>query len=297
MFSNAVFIKTALPLNNPNIKPKNSEESNFPFNGVQKMKKDLLLKNSIAFITAFVMTLNFAFADYTEGPVNNEYSRTRAAQYIYKYAVTPNTFYYDFTNDGGDCTNFVSQVLAAGGMPMTYPVYNPTIKDWYYYNQIWGTGRSATWTNAHCFSYYWIDIENFGFRKAYAYVKYKAQDFLDDNTWYGIYTYLEPGDIVQYMSPNNITYHSQAVHRTVFEHGEFKVSVGQHTLNGWRNLRNYVSALPEGTIICLIKIKQPSGKDAGYLGSYKGKTVSELDSSEDYLFNLIPIDEETENEK
>jgi len=261
------------------------------------MKKRMLWKRLITCIAILSMFFNSAFADYTDGPGNSEYSRTKAAQYIYKYTITPNSAYYDFTNIGGDCTNFVSQVLAAGGMSMTHPVYNPTIIDWYYYGPTLGAGRTATWTNANCFSYYWIDINDIGLKKAYAYVKYCASEFNNDSTWYEIYSYLEPGDIIQFMSPDCVTYHSQAVHRASYENGELKVSVGQHTINGWRNLRDYISVLPVDTVICLIKVKQPSSKDAGYLGSYKGKTVSELDSSEDYLFNLIPTDEAQENEK
>jgi hypothetical protein len=40
----------------------------------------------------------------------------------------------DFTTMGGDCTNFISQCLAAGGIPMTRPSGTSPIGDtgWYY---------------------------------------------------------------------------------------------------------------------------------------------------------------------
>lgn len=237
-------------------------------------------------------------AAYTEGPSNSEYNRTNAAQYIYTYTLSPNSAYYDYTHCGGDCTNFISQVLAAGKMPMTPPVSNPTTKDWYYYGSDWGRGRSATWTNAQCFSYYWIDINDVGARKAYAYKKYCASDFNKNSIWYSVYSYLEPGDVIQYMNPvDHITYHSQAVHRTSYEYGEFKVSVAQHTNNAWKNLRAYISALPGDTIVYLIKIKQPPSTGTSYLGSYSEKSVAELESTQDYLFSCVPATEPLENEK
>jgi|GEM_PF-686190 len=258
-------------------------------------------KQSCCLILSVVLMrlfLNTASAEYTEGPCNSCYNRTNAAQYIYNYTITPNIAYFDYTNLGGDCTNFISQVLAAGKMPMTESVPNPTTKDWYYYGSSWGAERTSTWTNAHSFSYYWIDINNFGARKAYAYKKYTAIDFTKNSTWHSIYSYLEPGDIIQYMSPlNDITYHSQAVHRTVYEYGEFKVSVGQHTSNGWENLRNYISALPSDTIVSLIKIKQAPSTGTSYSGVFSEKTVAELSSTQEHLFNLVPSTETLENEK
>ena len=258
-------------------------------------------KQTRILILGIVFTLlfpNTASSVYTEGPSNNNYNRTNAAQYIYNYTITPNSAYFDYTRCGGDCTNFISQVLAAGKMPMTNSVTNPTTNDWYYYGSNWGKERTATWTNAHSFSYYWIDINNIGAKKAYAYQKYFASDFCKNSTWQSIYSYLEPGDIIQYMSPLNYgTYHSQAVHRTSYEYGEFKVSVGQHTKNGWENLRNYISALPGNTIVCLIKIKEPPSTGTSYLGSYSEKTVAELESTQEYLFNFIPSTETLENEK
>lgn len=260
---------------------------------IKKQTRVLIL--SVVFTIIFS---NTASAVYSEGPNNNFYNRTNAAQYIYNYTLTPNSAFFDYTHCGGDCTNFISQVLAAGKMPMTNSVSNPTTNDWYYYGSNWGAERTATWTNAHSFSCYWIDINNYGAKKAYAYKKYYSSDFSKNSTWYSIYSYLEPGDIIQYVSPfNYITYHSQAVHRTSYEYGEFKVSVGQHTSNGWVNLRDYVCALPEDTVVCLIKIKQPASAGTAYLGSYSEKTVAELEITQDYLFNFIPSNETLENEK
>ena len=43
------------------------------------------------------------------------YSRSAAKNYAHTYVYNPNTNYTNYTNSGGDCTNFVSQCLKAGG--------------------------------------------------------------------------------------------------------------------------------------------------------------------------------------
>ena len=56
------------------------------------------------------------------------YDRNRAVEYAHQWAFRRNTRYLDFSNLGGDCTNFISQCLLAGGAEMNYT------KDlgWYY---------------------------------------------------------------------------------------------------------------------------------------------------------------------
>ncbi len=72
-----------------------------------------------------------------------------------------------------------------------------------------------------------------------------------------VYNVVKPGDIIQYYNPSsNTTTHSQVVHRTSVESGELKVSMAQHTDNGWKNFRAYVRGnVSDNVIICIIKIK------------------------------------------
>lgn len=115
---------------------------------------------------------------------------------------------------------------------MTQSISNPTNNDWYYYGPNWGDQRTATWTDAHWFRQYWDDVNDVGAKKAWAFSKCTAGDFKNDTKWLRIYRYLEPGDIIQYVRTSDwTTYHYQIVHRTSYENGEFKVSVGQHTGN------------------------------------------------------------------
>ena len=49
-----------------------------------------------------------------------EYNRHRATEYALAYAHKRNKAFYDFSELGGNCTNFVSQCLLAGGMIQNY---------------------------------------------------------------------------------------------------------------------------------------------------------------------------------
>ncbi|MDR3051381.1 MAG: amidase domain-containing protein [Oscillospiraceae bacterium] len=67
------------------------------------------------------------------------YDRQAAVAYARQWAYRRNPVYLDFENLGGDCTNFASQVLRAGGLPMdSTPVYG-----WYYLDS---ARRTASWT-------------------------------------------------------------------------------------------------------------------------------------------------------
>lgn len=50
------------------------------------------------------------------------YNRDAVIEYARKWALSRNPSYYDFEKIGGDCTNFISQCLFAGGNAMNYTV-------------------------------------------------------------------------------------------------------------------------------------------------------------------------------
>ncbi len=56
------------------------------------------------------------------------YQRNRAVEYAKKWALSRNPLFIDFTGQGGNCTNFVSQCIFAGCGVMNY---TPTF-GWYY---------------------------------------------------------------------------------------------------------------------------------------------------------------------
>lgn len=74
------------------------------------------------------------------------YDRTRALWYIRRYALSPNRLLaYCSLNDGtaADCTNFASQVLWYGGIPMQYT--NSVESGWWYRYSCLSPGSSHSW--------------------------------------------------------------------------------------------------------------------------------------------------------
>ena len=68
------------------------------------------------------------------------YNREMASVYAQKWALSSNPQFYHFGGIGGDCTNFVSQCILAGGAEMNYNREN----GWYYINS---NRRSPSWTS------------------------------------------------------------------------------------------------------------------------------------------------------
>lgn len=115
------------------------------------------------------------------------YNRAKAIEYAHKWAFGRNPKYFNFTGLGGDCTNFISQCLHAGGARMNFtPTYG-----WYYRSSY---DRTPSWTG----------------------VKY-LYNFLTDNKGAGPYaTEIEmqqvmPGDVIQLSFTEGVYGHSLLV--------------------------------------------------------------------------------------
>ncbi|WP_312940855.1 amidase domain-containing protein [Oscillibacter sp.] len=68
-----------------------------------------------------------------------DYDREAAVWYAHRWAYGRNPAFYDYETIGGDCTNFASQCLYAGGGVMNYfPTYG-----WYYIN---ANQKAPAWT-------------------------------------------------------------------------------------------------------------------------------------------------------
>ncbi len=74
-----------------------------------------------------------------------DYDVSKAVAYSEQYWENYNPAYANFNNLGGDCANFTSQSIYAGGMPQV--VTKPYSNDGWYYKT--STDRSATWTGAN----------------------------------------------------------------------------------------------------------------------------------------------------
>ncbi|QZY56342.1 amidase domain-containing protein [Crassaminicella profunda] len=83
-----------------------------------------------------------------------EYDREKAVTYACEWAQRRNPIYTDFEEMGGDCTNFVSQVIYAGGCPMNYKRYG-----WFYKNI---NDRAPAWTSVEYFYKFIVNNEDTG---------------------------------------------------------------------------------------------------------------------------------------
>ena len=143
------------------------------------------------------------------------YNRESAAKYAMKWALSRNSAYRDYEEWGGDCTNFISQCVHAGGIPFDHNGNN-ILKQWYWYSDI---SRTPSWTGAEPFYKYIIgnnskDTQNFGI-----------------------------GDIVQLVYEDNLAYHNMIISDIILD-GDFLVDylICQHTYD----LLNYPLSLKAG---------------------------------------------------
>lgn len=76
--------------------------------------------------------------------VINPYRRDRAVSYARRWALDRNPLFSDFTGQGGNCTNFVSQCILAGSCEMNYTADF----GWYYISQ---SDRAPAWSGVRYF--------------------------------------------------------------------------------------------------------------------------------------------------
>ncbi|WAM33216.1 amidase domain-containing protein [Caldicellulosiruptor morganii] len=148
---------------------------------------------------------------------NSGYDRAAAVNYAKsnysykdKYTCRGITF-ANFANDGGDCTNFASQVLFAGYMNMIYSSASGIESNTNYWFYRTPTNRSTTWTGANYFRQHWGNFDGSGYNRAYQVRIYPV--------WYAIERFssvvlgfLKEGDIVQHVRYDNCeAYHSQVI--------------------------------------------------------------------------------------
>ena len=145
----------------------------------------------------------------------NKYNRVGAVNYAVKYALQPNQEYkyFQFNNEnGGDCTNFVSQCLLAGGAPMDYNKLRP----WWY--NIKQGKASICWAVAH--SLYWYLKTNQSISRA-GVKGLEVEDIRD----------LEIGDLIFYENYHNTIFHAAIITSFIKIHGNIEPLISQHSVN------------------------------------------------------------------
>ena len=220
---------------------------------MKKTKKWIALLLSVIMLGS--LTANcFAYDSvFVHGPLNENYSRTKARDYLNSYTTSYNPNYANYTNYGGDCTNFISQMLRAGGMVMTPQVSSPDNSSWYYYGANI-PNRSSTWTGANQFRSYWGAINGVGNKKARAMYVFTAAELhpYTSSSYNILVGACEIGDVIQYVNANGQTTHSMGVQRVYYNsEGKRAVTISQHTSNNFYSLTEKLSLWYSGWVVLL----------------------------------------------
>nr|MBP3259061.1 amidase domain-containing protein [Bacilli bacterium] len=157
--------------------------------------------------------------DYKSISCDHKYNRDAATDYAMKYADDRNNEYHDYSNDGGNCANYGSQTIYAGGIPMD-------IKgdyEWKYY----GTGvdenntkngRSNSWTSTSYF---------------YDYAKNNEGSGMCASTDVNLF-YAEGGDIIQ-VGYSGYTHTTVVINKIMKDNKIIDISINSNTVG----LENY----------------------------------------------------------
>ena len=136
------------------------------------------------------------------------YDRTAALAYAKEWSFKRNPRYYDFSEIGGDCTNFISQCLYAGGCIMNF---TPDV-GWYCTNI---SNRSAAWTGVPFFYKFMTTNQGIGPFAT------EVEDV----------SLLLPGDIIQFGNPGRGWHHSLLVLITGCTYDD--ILVATHTFDAY----------------------------------------------------------------
>ncbi len=155
--------------------------------------------------------------------IETVYDRRAAVIYALNWAFARNPRFYDFSDIGGDCTNYISQCLYAGCGVMNYSQEN----GWYYINS---DDRAPAWTGV-----------NF------------LREFLLSNRGTGVYgeestlSEIQRGDIIQLINSQGRFYHTVIVSSVLYPKIPQNIFVCAHTDDS-RNRRlstyNYADIFP-----------------------------------------------------
>lgn len=145
------------------------------------------------------------------------YHRAQAIEYATKWAYKRNPRYLDFSEMGGDCTNFISQCIYAGSNNTMN--YTPTL-GWYYNS---AHDRTPSWTGVQ-----------------YLYRFLTGNKGPGPNAEETDISNVQPGDIIQLGDDKNHFYHSLFIVQTGTPPAMHNILINTHTYDaGFRHLDTY----------------------------------------------------------
>ncbi len=136
------------------------------------------------------------------------YDRAAAVRYAHLWAYGRNPRFYDYENIGGDCTNFASQCIYAGGGIMNF---TPTF-GWYYIN---ASDKAPAWT---------------GVEYLYRFLT-RAEPYVGPYAQESALSRIQPGDIVQLSFDGSGWQHSPVVVAANRPRGYADILVAAHSYN------------------------------------------------------------------
>lgn len=158
---------------------------------------------------------------------------TAANNYAMQNAVYPNNAYYNFDSEGGDCTNFVSQICLAGGVPLD--------GTWGYTMQGGKRFGNKTWRGAQQFKAHFGDRWHSGMNVASHFTEWTHQLYTrggavigksrTDNDHYHHLAYVVARSNTMYTNPNDgVRYYDIKV----AQHSGFYCKwISSDSQNGW----------------------------------------------------------------
>jgi hypothetical protein len=162
------------------------------------------------------------------------FNRSDAIKYAYKFAYGYNPDFPVFSYRGGDCTNFVSQAMFAGGWPF---IYGPRFGD----NRVWwaspypGSSDDIGLVNSKLsHSRTWTAAQNFC---DHIYETRKCESCLRDH--------LDHGDIVQIQAMGGDCHHTMLVTKKLSGIDDDPIYVSYHDRHTLNRLLSDIEAMPD----------------------------------------------------
>lgn len=182
---------------------------------VEEIKTKLFIENEI------FTEGNISKSETQDGEVllSSTYNRVAARDYADQYWTNYNNKYMDFTNLGGDCTNYVSQAMRAGGAPDDFS----------------GTQGSQWWydLSTHQYTPSWTSVN-----QLYEYLLFNTNGGPVGVVTNNLY-YVNVADIVQFKLSGSNWIHSAIVTHVEYEDMPY-IYVNAHTNDRYRYwIENY----------------------------------------------------------
>ena len=207
----------------------------YRFDIIEKIVSLLSLESSEELITLADEKLDLGLKENLNSNINpRAYNETSAMAYANKWdGSRRNPAYRDFSSSGGDCANFVSQILSNSGMSMRQGSNTDNTSYWFY-NGSNLSQISGSWRGANMFRWHWSS-------RAGKVTDVSATQ-TRNNFKTAVYDKAYQGDAISLVNSNGSAYHTIFVNKRNTSTLDFKYSA--HSDSGNHNsLKSRVSGI------------------------------------------------------